>query len=48
MVIEFCLAVTQFHGFFNFPENEPLMESFCAYHINALGQEENSPQLPNK
>jgi hypothetical protein len=27
---------------------EPLMDSFCVYHINALGQEENSPTLPSK
>lgn len=37
----------QYHGFFNYLEMQPLMESFCVYHINALGQEENSPSLPS-
>lgn len=36
----------QYHGFFNFVDNEPLMESFCVYNINPLGQEEGSPALP--
>ncbi|CAF0933846.1 unnamed protein product [Brachionus calyciflorus] len=36
----------QFHGFFDFPDNEPLMDSFCCYHINPIGQEENAPTLP--
>ncbi len=39
-------SVTQFHGFFNFTDMEPIMDSFCAYHINAPGQEDNAPQLP--
>jgi hypothetical protein len=39
-------SVTQFHGFFNFSDMEPIMESFCAYHVNAPGQEENADQLP--
>jgi pimeloyl-ACP methyl ester carboxylesterase len=37
---------SQFHGFFNYVDNEPLMDSFCAYHINPIGQEEGSPSLP--
>ena len=41
-------ATTQFHNFFNYVDNEPLMESFCAYHINPLGQEEGAPSLPVK
>lgn len=36
----------QFHGFFNFVDNEPLMESFCAYHLNPIGAEEGSHTLP--
>jgi Ndr family len=39
-------AVTQFHGFFNFCDMEPVMESFCAYHINAPGQEPDAEPLP--
>ncbi len=41
-------STQQYHGFFNFIDNEPLMESFCCYHINPLGVEENSPTLPTK
>ncbi|RNA09150.1 NDRG3 isoform X3 [Brachionus plicatilis] len=37
---------SQFHGFFDYPDNQSLMESFCCYHINALGQEESAPSLP--
>lgn len=40
------LAVTQFHGFFNFCDMEPIMESFCAYHINAPGQEAECESFP--
>jgi len=29
-------------------DNEPLMESFCAYHINPLGQEEGASTLAAK
>lgn len=36
----------QYHGFFNFADNEPVMQSFCAYHINAIGQEEGAETLP--
>lgn len=39
-------STIQFHGFFNFPDNEPLMDSFCVYHINAPGQEEGASPLP--
>lgn len=39
-------SITQYHGFFNFVDNEPVMDAFCAYHINALGQEDNAPGLP--
>jgi len=39
-------SITQFHGFFNFSDMEPIMDSFCAYHINAPGQEESSDLLP--
>lgn len=40
-------SITQYHGFFNFVDNEPVMQSFCVYHINALGQEDNAPSLPS-
>lgn len=39
-------SVTQYHGFFNFADNEPVMQSFCVYNINAPGQEENAASLP--
>lgn len=39
-------STIQFNSFFNFEDNEPLMRSFCAIHINAPGQEENSSTLP--
>lgn len=38
-------STAQFHNFFNFVDNEPLMDSFCAYHINPLGQEEGASTL---
>jgi len=36
----------QFHNFFDFVDNEPIMRHFCAYHINAIGQEPDSATLP--
>jgi len=39
-------STTQFHNFFNYMDNEPLMESFCAFHVNPLGQEEGATTLP--
>lgn len=39
-------SVTQFHGFFNFVENEPLMKHFCVYNLNAIGQEDQAQTLP--
>jgi hypothetical protein len=42
----YSIAITQFHGFFNFGDMEPIMDSFCVYHINAPGQEPNAEQIP--
>ncbi|XP_035212473.1 protein NDRG3-like [Stegodyphus dumicola] len=38
--------VTNFLAFFNHPDTRVLMQSFCVYHINAPGQEEDSTTLP--
>lgn len=40
-------STLQYHGFFNFEDNLPLMKKFCAIHINPPGQEENAATLPN-
>jgi len=36
-----------FQGFFNYPEMQAITKSFCVYHLNALGQQEDAPTLPN-
>ncbi|GBO32831.1 Protein NDRG3, partial [Araneus ventricosus] len=38
--------VTNFLAFFNHLDTKVLMQSFCVYHINAPGQEEDSSTLP--
>lgn len=38
--------VTQFQGFFNFPDMQTLLKHFCVYHINGVGQEEGAAPLP--
>lgn len=38
--------VSGFQAFFNFVEMRKLLENFCVYHVNAPGQEVNSPALP--
>ncbi|ESO04006.1 hypothetical protein HELRODRAFT_185603 [Helobdella robusta] len=35
-----------FQGFFNYVEMQVIMKNFCVYHVNAIGQEENAPTLP--
>ncbi|XP_054715097.1 protein NDRG3-like [Uloborus diversus] len=39
--------VSNFLAFFNHIDTRVLMQSFCVYHINAPGQEEDSTTLPN-
>ena len=46
--IFFSLANLQFHNFFDFVDNEPIMRYFCAFHINPIGQEANAATLPAK
>ena len=41
-----CADVTQFQGFFNFPDMQTLLKHFCVYHINGVGQEEGAAPLP--
>lgn len=36
----------QYHGFFNYEENIPVMDKFCAIHINPPGQENNATTYP--
>lgn len=38
--------VSNFQAFFNFSEMRNLIQNFCIYHVNALGQEEGAPTLP--
>lgn len=35
-----------FQGFFNYPDMQTIMKSFCVYHLNALGQHEGALTLP--
>ncbi|XP_023233367.1 protein NDRG3-like isoform X1 [Centruroides sculpturatus] len=39
--------VSNFQAFFNFMDTRILMQSFCVYHVNAPGQEEDAPPLPD-
>ncbi|XP_018404323.1 PREDICTED: protein NDRG3 isoform X1 [Cyphomyrmex costatus] len=38
--------ISSFQAFFNYIDMRVLLENFCVYHINAPGQEEGSPTLP--
>ncbi|XP_023290339.1 protein NDRG3 isoform X2 [Orussus abietinus] len=38
--------VSSFQAFFNYIDMRVLLENFCVYHVNAPGQEENAPTLP--
>lgn len=35
-----------FQSFFNYPDMQAVMKSFCVYHLNALGQQESALTLP--
>ncbi|CAF4911765.1 unnamed protein product [Pieris macdunnoughi] len=35
-----------FQAFFNFVDMRAILDQFCIYHVNAPGQEENAPTLP--
>lgn len=37
-----------FQPFFNFVDMRALLENFCVYHVNAPGQEEGAPSLPDE
>lgn len=39
--------VTCFQSFFNYMDMQPILKHFCVYHINAIGQEQGAPQLPD-
>jgi hypothetical protein len=39
--------VSNFQAFFNYIDIKLLLQSFCVFHINAPGMEENAPQLPD-
>ncbi|XP_071812373.1 protein NDRG3-like isoform X2 [Apostichopus japonicus] len=39
--------VTCFQSFFNYADMQPILKHFCVYHINAIGQEQGAPQLPD-
>lgn len=38
--------ITQFQGYFNYPDVQTLLKHFSVYHINAVGQEEGAAPLP--
>ncbi|KAG5311429.1 NDRG3 protein, partial [Acromyrmex insinuator] len=38
--------ISSFQAFFNYIDMRVLLENFCVYHVNAPGQEEGSPTLP--
>jgi len=40
-------SVSCFQGFFNYPDMLNLSKSFCIFHLNALGQQENARTLPD-
>ncbi|CAG9138253.1 unnamed protein product [Plutella xylostella] len=39
--------VSSFQAFFSFVDMRALLENFCVYHVNAPGQEEGAPSLPD-
>ncbi|XP_077993438.1 protein NDRG3-like [Glandiceps talaboti] len=39
--------VSQFQGFCNFIDMQPILKRFCVYHVNAPGQEEGANTLPH-
>ncbi|XP_028520435.1 protein NDRG3 isoform X2 [Apis cerana] len=38
--------ISSFQAFFNYIDMRVLLENFCVYHVNAPGQEEGAPTLP--
>lgn len=40
--------IANFQAFFNYIDMRALLENFCVYHVNAPGQEENAPALPDE
>lgn len=44
-----CMSAdTSFQPFFNYVDMRALLENFCVYHVNAPGQEEGAPTLPEE
>lgn len=39
-------STLQYHGYFNYEDNLPIMKKFCAVHINPPGQEDNAASYP--
>ncbi|XP_076181947.1 misexpression suppressor of KSR 2 isoform X3 [Ptiloglossa arizonensis] len=39
--------ISNFQTFFNYIDMRVLLENFCVYHVNAPGQEEGAPTVPN-
>ncbi|XP_021924588.1 protein NDRG3 isoform X2 [Zootermopsis nevadensis] len=39
--------ISSFQAFFNYIDMRALLENFCVYHVNAPGQEEGAPALPD-
>lgn len=44
----FITDISSFQAFFNYIDMRILLENFCVYHVNAPGQEEGAPTLPEK
>uniref|UniRef100_V9I6V3 Protein NDRG3 n=2 Tax=Apis cerana TaxID=7461 RepID=V9I6V3_APICE len=40
--------ISSFQAFFNYIDMRVLLENFCVYHVNAPGQEEGAPTLPEE
>ncbi|KAF9817109.1 hypothetical protein SFRURICE_013897 [Spodoptera frugiperda] len=43
-----AVANVCFQPFFNFVDMRALLENFCVYHVNAPGQEDGAPSLPEE
>lgn len=44
-----CVSdISSFQAFFNYIDMRVLLENFCVYHVNAPGQEEGAPRLPDE
>lgn len=42
------IDISSFQAFFNYIDMRVLLENFCVYHVNAPGQEEGAPTLPEE